>query len=136
MTGRDMGMLKELTLAAGAVAYGITRDITIPYVGVPFNLLIAVAFGAICSLGIEDEVIAPRSKLFTIMCMSVFMGCTFTALVNAILAHFGLVMLEGTQAGVGGIVGFIMRPLLPWLYTTVKTGRWVRLIPFFRRNNE
>ena len=132
-------MLRELAIAAGGGVWllfsGVTRDITIPYVGVPFNLLVAVAFGAMCSLGIEDEAIKPRSKLFTIMFMSVFMGCTFTALVNALLSHFlGLVMLEGTQAGVGGIVGFVMRPGLPWLYTTIKTGRWVRLVPFFKRN--
>lgn len=121
--------------AWAATKAGFTRDITIPYVGVPSNLIVAVAFGAVCSLGIEDEPIKPRSKFYTIMFMSVFMGCVFTALVNAVLGHFGLEMLEGTQAGVGGIIGFIMRPFLPWLYVTAKTGRWVRLIPFFRRND-
>jgi hypothetical protein len=115
---------------------GFTRDITVPYVGVPFNLIVAVAFGAVCSLGIDDEPIRPRSKFYTIMFMSVFMGCVFTALVNAVLGHFGLEMKDGTQAGVGGIVGFVMRPFLPWLYVTAKTGRWVRLVPFFRRNRE
>ena len=133
-----MKQLSAVAAPAGAwfLSLGITRDITIAYVGVPFNLIVAVAFGACCSLGIEDDPIKPRSKFYTIMFMSVFMGCVFTALANAVLGHFGLEMKEGTQAGVGGIVGFIMRPLLPWLYTTIKTGRWVRLVPFFRRNRE
>lgn len=129
--------IAALTAPAGAwLLSGLTRDMTIAYVGVPFNLIVAVAFGACCSLGIEDEPIKPRSKFYTIMAMSVFMGCTFTALVIAILSHFELKMLDGTQAGVGGVVGFIMRPGLPWLYNTIKTGRWVRLVPFFRRNRE
>lgn len=131
-------MLTKLTASVGAavVASPWTRDVTVAYIGVPLNIIVACAIGAMCSFG-YGEPVKPRSRMFSAVVTSIFMGAAFTSVVNALLSHFaGMQMLDGTAAGVGAIVSFVMRPLLPWLFDTVRRGRWVRMIPFFRRDRE
>lgn len=130
-------MLNKIAAGAGGwfLASGFTRDVTVAYIGVPLNIIVACSIGAMCSFG-YGEPVNPRSKMFAAVATSVLMGAAFTAVVNAMLQHFaGMAMLDGTSAAVGAIVSFIMRPFLPWAYDTILKGRWVRMIPFFRRND-
>lgn len=125
-------------IAAGVagwfVASGFTRDMTVAYIGVPMNIIVACSIGAMCSFGYGDPV-KPRSKMFAAVATSIFMGAAFTGFVNVLLHHsLQMEMLDGTAASLGAIVSFAMRPFLPWAYDTLRRGRWVRLIPFFRRN--
>ena len=125
-------------IAAGVagwfVASGFTRDMTVAYIGVPMNIIVACSIGAMCSFGYGDPV-KPRSEMFAAVATSIFMGAAFTGFVNALLHHsLQMEMLDGTAASLGAIVSFAMRPFLPWAYDTLRRGRWVRLIPFFRRN--
>lgn len=131
-------MIREIAVATGGTVWflfsGITRDITVPYIGVPMNILIACSIGSMCSFG-YGEPVKPRSKMFAAVATSILMGGAFTGFVDALLHHFaGMEMLDGAAASLGAIVSFAMRPFLPWAFDTLRRGRWVRMIPFFRRN--
>lgn len=111
----------------------LTRDITVAYVGVPLNVLVACAIGAFCSLSFSDK-IESRKKMWAMFFTSMFMGAALTALVNAALLHWvKLEMTDGLQAGIGAVVSFITIPFLSWLTDFVKNGKWLNLIPWRKK---
>lgn len=113
-----------------------TRDITIAYIGVPLNVLVACAIGAFCSFSFSDKVDS-RRRMFGLFVTCWFMGAAFTALCNAALTHWlHMEMTDGLQAGMGAVVSFITRFFLPWLADVVKNGKWLSWIPFARSNKE
>lgn len=112
------------------------RAVTIAYVGVPLNVLVACAIGSYCSFSFSER-IEKRNAMFTMFLTCLFMGAAFTSVVNAMLVHYGnMTMTDGLQAGSGAIVSFVTRFTLPWLVTTIKTGQWVDWIPFLRRKDQ
>ena len=130
-------MNKMLT---GAIVWitslSFTRDVTVAYVGVPLNLLVACFIGAYCSFSVGDKV-EPRSKMWGLLVACIFMGGAFTGIANAVIAHFTkMEMSDALQAGVACVVSFLTRFFLPWLAKVVKTGKWVNWIPFLRRSND
>jgi hypothetical protein len=113
-----------------------TRDITVAYIGVPLNVLVACAIGAFCSFSFSEKVDTRRS-MFLLFTTCLLMGAAFTACVNFVLVRWMEVELtDGTQAGIGAVVSFITRFFLPWLADVVKHGKWLSWIPFFRRDKE
>lgn len=114
----------------------LTRDITVAYIGVPLNVLVACAIGAFCSFSFSDKIAARRS-MFAMFFTCWFMGAAFTAIVNASLAHwFAMEMTDGLQAGMGAVVSFITRFFLPSLAEAVRKGKWISWIPIIRRDRE
>ena len=131
-------MIKEL-IGGATVWYAslrFTRDVTVAYIGVPLNVLVACAIGAFCSFSFSDKV-ETRRRMFGLFATCLFMGAAFTSIVNASLAHwFSLEMTDGLQAGMGAVVSFITLFFLPWLADVVKNGKWLSWVPFGRRDNE
>lgn len=114
----------------------LTPDITVAYIGVPLNVLVACLLGTWASFSFSDKV-ESRARLLQLFVACVLMGAGFTSWANAALVHWmGMTMTDGLQAGVGLIVSFVTRFLLPWLVDTIKYGKWVDYIPFLRRNKQ
>ena len=116
-------------------SFEFTREMSVAYVGVPLNVLVACSIGAFCSFSFSDK-IERRRDMFGMFIACVLMGAAFTSLVNAALAHWlALVMTDGLQAGTGAVVAFLTRFFLPWLVDVVKTGKWINWIPFIKRGD-
>lgn len=114
----------------------ITRDITVAYIGVPVNVLIACALGAFCSFSFAEKVDS-RRQLWGLFVACMLMGAAFTAIVNAALVHWWeLVMTDALHAGLGAAVSFVTRFFLPWLVDVVKHGKWLLWIPFLNRGDK
>jgi hypothetical protein len=110
-----------------------TRDVTVAYIGVPLNVLVACFIGAYCSFSVGDKV-TPRSTMWGLLVACLFMGGAFTAVVNAAITHFmHMELLDGVQAGIGAIVSFITRFFLPWLADVVQHGKWIDWIPWVNK---
>lgn len=98
--------------------------------GVPFNVLVACAIGAFCSMSFGDKVLT-RRRLWALFATSTLMGAAFTSISNAALQHFmELVMTDGLHAGLGAAVSFVTRFFLPWLADVVAHGKWLTWLPF------
>lgn len=131
--------MKNVTagVAVWFASFELTQDITVPYFGVPMNVLVAVAIGTFCSFAIAKEKIEPRSKMWSTALACFFMGAAFTALVQSIVTHLSpLKMTDALQSGLGAIVAFITRFALPVIADAITTGKWQDFIPFLRRNKE
>jgi hypothetical protein len=123
-------------LLIGAGLWFITRDVSVAYVGVPLNVLVACAIGAYCSFSFGDRV-EPRSRMAGVFLASWFMGASMTALVNSAIKHWlQMEMTDGLQAGLGAFVAFCARFFLPWLVDVIKTGKWLSWIPFVGRGEK
>ena len=131
-------MKENILVGAGLwfASVEFTRDITVPYIGVPLNVLVACAIGAFCSFSFSDKVDS-RRRMFGLFVTCWFMGAAFTALVNAGLSHWlSLTITDGLQAGMGAVMAFLTRFFLPWLADVVKHGKWIKWVPFIRRDKE
>lgn len=129
-------MKEKVALGIGAwlTSLQLTRDITVAYIGVPLNVLVACAVGAFCSFSFSDK-IEGRRHMFVMFVTCLFMGAAFTACVNAGVVHWlRLEMTDGLQAAMGAVVSFVTRFFLPWLADVVKTGKWISWVPFTRRD--
>lgn len=125
-----------VTVGLYAASFEFTRDFSVAYVGVSFNLLFACGIGAYCSFSVGERV-TPRGKMFSLFVACVFMGAAFTGATNAAIAHFaGMTMTDALQASVGVIVSFLTRFILPWLADVVAHGKWVDWIPFLNKRKD
>lgn len=112
----------------------LTRDVSIAYIGVPLNVLVACAIGAFCSFSFSDKV-DTRRRMFGMFATCLLMGAAFTSLVNFSLVHWlHIEITDGLQAGMGAVVSFVTRFFLPWIADVVKTGKWLSWLPFARRD--
>ena len=127
--------MKEIAWV-GLAASILSLQISVQFVGVPLNVLVACAIGAFCSFSFSDK-IDTRRRMFAMFFTCWFMGAAFTAIVNASLAHwFAMEMTDGLQAGMGAVVSFITRFFLPSLAEAVRKGKWISWIPIIRRDRE
>ena len=111
-------------------------SVTVGFIGVPVNVLVACAAGAYASFSWGDPV-APRGKMFNLWVACVIMGATFTGLITFLLEHFlNASMSEGALAGMGGVVSWSTKFWLPWLADALKSGSWVRFIPFLNSKKD
>lgn len=118
------------------VASFFTPEISVAYIGVPLNVIVACILGAYSSFSVGEKV-EPRRRMFNLFVACVFMGAAFTAICNAGISHWlEMDMTAGLQAGVGAAVSFITRFFLPWLADVVSQGKWLSWIPFFRKSGE
>ena len=118
------------------VASIFTPDISVAYIGVPLNVIVACVLGAYSSFSVGEKV-EPRKRMFNLFVACVFMGAAFTAICNAGISHWlKMEMTAGLQAGMGAAVSFITRFFLPWLADVVSQGKWLSWIPFFRKSGE
>lgn len=97
-------------------SFNFSPEFTTPYVGVPFNVVIACAGGTYASFS-WGEKIEPRSRMFKMFVGCLFMGCTMTGLVNAIVVIYtdGFTLIPGVQAGLGALVACLTRFIIPAL---------------------
>ena len=131
-------MKENVVIGAGVwlASMKLTRDITVAYIGVPLNVLVACAIGAFRRFSFSDK-IDTRRRMFAMFFTCWFMGPAFTAIVNASLAHwFAMEMTDGLQAGMGAVVSFVTRFFLPSLAEAVRKGKWISWIPIIRRDRE
>jgi hypothetical protein len=119
---------------AGSLAL-ITRDISVAYIGVPLNVLVACAAGAYSSFSFGDKV-EPRGRMFRLFFACIFMGCALTALTQSAIAHWmKLDLTDGAQAGMGAVIACLTRFWIPSLIGFIKDGTWVEWVPFLRKRS-
>jgi len=112
----------------------LTHDITTPYIGVPFNVLIACAIGTYASFA-WGESVRPRAAAVRLGFSCLFVGCAVTALANAALDTWTTIELkDGTQAGLGAVCSVLMRFAMPELIKRI--GPWMDKIPFLRKKDD
>lgn len=111
-----------------------TPEISVNYIGVPLNVVVACILGAYSSFSVGEKV-STRAAMFKLFVACVLMGAAFTAITNAgITFWLKLEMTAGLQAGVGAAVSFMTRFFLPWLADVVGEGKWLSWIPFIRKS--
>jgi len=130
-------MNKTLTaISVWFASLKFTRDISVAYIGVPLNVLVACFIGAYCSFCVAEKV-EPRRRMWSLWIACVFMGAAFTALANGAINYFtDMEMTDALQAGLGAVVSFITRFFLPWLADVVKHGKWLTWIPWIRQRSD
>jgi hypothetical protein len=121
MKGEQAGALFLMWLAAA----GASDEVTV---------LIACIAGAYASFGFGDPV-EPRKRMYQVFVACVIMGWAFTTVTNAVIAATfdGFVMTRAVHAGVGAIVSCLTRFWLPSLIDNIKSGNWVKWIPFINK---
>lgn len=103
-------------------------EITTPYIGVPFNVVIACIAGAYSSFSFGDKV-EPRSKMWKLFIACVFMGAAWTGTVNFIISVLtNWQLLPGAQAGMGAIISCLTRFVMPAIIENIKP--WIASIKF------
>lgn len=131
-------MSKELLAGAGLwfASFEITRDVSVPYLGVPLNILVAVGIGTYCAFAIAKDRIEPRRRMWAVAAACFFMGSAFTGIAQALIVTLTpLKMTDALQSGMGASVAFCTRFFLPWLADKITTGEWLHYIPFIRKKD-
>jgi hypothetical protein len=112
-----------------------TPEVTVSYIGVPLNVLVACVAGAYSSFSFGDKV-EPRAYMFKLFVACVIMGAAFTGIGIAVIEHFllkdGQSVAPGAQAGFGAFVSCITRFGLPPIIEIARTGAWMNWLPFVR----
>ena len=127
--------MKEIAWV-GLVASILSPQISVQFVGVPLNVLVACALGTYASFSVGESV-EPRSKMWQVAIASIIMGAAFTGIANAAIKHcLDMEMTPGLHAGLGAAVSFITRFHLPWLADVVRNGKWLSWIPFLRKEGD
>lgn len=106
-------------------------DFTTPYLGVPFNVVIACIAGAYSSFSFGDKV-EPRKRMYNLFLACVIMGGAWTAITNAVITHFtDFELSNGVQAGIGAIISCLSRFFIPAMIERI--GPWLDKIPFLSK---
>lgn len=122
-------------VGGSALWYAVLKGAPVDFIGVPFNVLVACAIGAFCSLSFGDKVNC-RRRLWGLFVSSTLMGAAFTAISNGLLQHYtDLAMTDGLHAGMGAAVSFVTRFALPWIADVVKHGKWLSWLPWINKGN-
>src|SRR4249919_2213707 len=128
------GLLKMSAAAAVSVAAPafITPEITVAYIGVPLNVVVACAAGAYSSFSFGDKV-EPRSRMFPLFLACVIMGCAMTGITNAMIGYWlpKLHVTSGGQAALGAMVSCLARFIIPALIERI--GPLLDKVPFLRK---
>lgn len=125
--------MKDVLLAAIATVAIFTQEMTVAYIGIPVNVIVACAAGAYASFSFGEKV-EPRSRMFGLFLACLIMGAAFTALTQTAVEHFtSMTIRDGALAGMGAVVSCLTRFFMPWLADTVKNGRWLDWLPFINR---
>jgi hypothetical protein len=110
------------------------HDFTTPYIGVPFNVVIACSIGTYASFAWGDTV-KPRAHALRLGISCLAIGCAVTALVNAGLDEWtSLKLTDGVQAGLGAVCSVLMRFVIPEVIKRI--GPWMDKIPLLRKKGE
>lgn len=124
-------MTKTVGPGAWVLLTSVKPSVTVAFLGVPFNLVVACGLGAYASFSFGDPV-KPRSKMANLFVSCVIIGCAFTAITNALIAHFMQVELKpGVQAGVGAILSCLSRFIIPAVIERIPN--WLDKIPFLKK---
>lgn len=125
------GSVLTLAVAAPAVP-SFSPAITVDYIGVPLNVVVACAAGAYSSFSFGDKV-EPRSRMYQLFIACIIMGCAMTGLTNALIGYWlpKLHVSSGGQAALGAFVSCLARFVIPAIIERI--GPLMDRIPFFRK---
>lgn len=108
-----------------------TPEVTVAFLGVPFNVVVACGLGAYASFSFGEQV-KPRSRMLNVFIASVIVGCALTSITNASISHFlNVELLPGVRAGMGALVSCLSRFIIPAVIERIPN--WLDRIPFLRK---
>lgn len=120
----------DAVVAMGAAATALfSQEITVKYVGVPVNVLVACALGAYASFSFGDKV-EPRPYMFKLFTACIIMGAGFTAITEAVI---GGGKTEGLLPAIGLVVSCLTRFWVPSIIEVIREKQWVNWIPFLNK---
>lgn len=126
--------MKEPLTWLGLTASIFSPQISVQFVGVPLNVLVACALGTYASFSVGKS-ITPHSKMWSVATASIIMGAAFTSIANAAIKYWlHIEMTPGLHAGLGAALSFVTRFALPWLADVVRNGKWLSWLPFVRKD--
>ena len=110
----------------------LTRNITIDYVGVPANVLVACIFGTFAGFGFSDRLDSiPRKRQVQLFIGCVLMGCAFAGMTDWLVdALTDMEVKRGALASIGAILSCMMPTLIPEIIKRI--GPWLDKIPFLK----
>lgn len=115
-------------LAATVSTQAFSHEITVDYIGVPFNVIVASALGAYSGFSFGDKV-KPRSQMFQLFIACVFMGAAWTGFVGMLIDVLTEWELKrGVMPALGAIISCLARFFIPELIQRI--GPWLDKIPF------
>jgi len=115
----------------------LTKDISVAYIGVGLNVMVACSAGTYAAFSFSKGN-ETRSQLFGLFIACVIMGCALTAISFEVIQYFQpkMVFSEGFKVAVGTIVSFIGRFFLPWLAEVARSGSWLDRVPFLQKKDK
>ena len=112
-------------------------EVSVPYIGIPVNMLFACAVGTYAAFAMNKEKIEPRAHAIGLFIVCMFMGGMLTSVVQFTVEHALKVKAEvGLLVGIAGLVSFITFYMLPVLAEIIRSKEWVDWIPFLSRKKE
>ena len=109
-------------------------DITVPYIGVPVNVIVGAVAGTIAGFAFAPKE-ESRSTLFKLSFLSVVFACAATALVEGGVKHWLHAEVEVKYlAALATMIALLSRFLIPAI--TKRVPGWLDRVPFIGSQNK
>lgn len=121
--------------AGGAVAASrLNADITVLYLGVPVNVVVAACAGALAGFAFAAP-LETRKRIFQVAFACVVLGCTAASLLEAFIAYRFKAQIEPkVLASMALILSFWLRWIIPAVIERI--GPWLDKIPFLAKKEK
>lgn len=121
-------------IAVAGAAASSYLDITVPYFGVPLNVVTAAVFGAIVGLAWNNNEMGRRKLALVTLC-SVAAACAVTALMAFGLAHFKHIVIESkVLAPLALLIALFGNRWIPAVNDRI--GPWLDKLPFIGKKGD
>lgn len=130
---RLLSYVGSVTTAVGSNTL-LNHDVTIDYIGVPLNVLVACIFGTFAGFAFRDD--AENAKLSRYKQIWLFIGCvimggSFTGATDWLVSALtDMEIKRGALASMGAIISCFMPFLIPRIIE--RLGPWLDKIPFLK----
>lgn len=127
--------MSRLAHVAGAVVTAASSErviaaVTVDYIGVPINVLIACAMGSYCGFAFAPK-IEEKGRMCQIFITCMLLGAAFTAMADWGMQQFtDWEFRPGTLAAMGAILSALMRYIMPEIIK--RLGLWMDKIPMLK----
>lgn len=132
-----MSKLGHVIGAAAAIAGSdqvVSAAISVDYIGVPINVLVACAAGSYAGFAFAPK-IEERSRMFQVFAACLLLGAAFTGALDWGVQEFTEWELrKGTLSAFGAILSALMRYIMPEIIK--RLGLWMDKVPFLNKKEQ
>lgn len=131
-TGEMLLTAGRLALGSGLLAAGgaISPEVSVPYLGVPINVVVAASAGAVAGFAFAGK-LESRLRVFQVAFASVVLGCAITTLLELYMTYkLGWEVETRALPAIALIVACVARWLVPAVIERI--GPWLDSLPFVK----